>query len=460
VTLRRPLLADHVRARRHSVDGKPKVILHDARSGAVSVVGEREWVLLGAADGTRDVDGILASAARDGVRASPEALGAFLEGLAAAGLVVEGHRFEPGAAAEDGRSEDDPRRPVEPLAGFSLACDGRGSCCRLYATVVFSATETARARGLLPDRLDAGACPARAFLPERGGVARGAFAVAQRDGRCSYLEDDGACALHASGGAGAKPLGCRTFPASFVDDGESIRVAPMVECACVLASAGRSDGVPLVGDGVRTRGDLPEGTWVMRVPRVVRAAPTAEWTRARFVQWSRDASARVGGGSDDAVAIAWQLAAEIDGGPARARAPAELRPWLVALASKAADRAIEDASWRSERDLARRCSGWIALTAAALAADEDAISGALRAPVDSAGEALYLRAILHGHQVVRGEGTVAHALRDRAVRLLVARAMPAVMAGDDDPACRHPLALVEAMLRGHGIADYTLDVTG
>ena len=54
---------------------------------------------------------------------------------------------------------------------------------------------------------------------------------------------------------------------------------------------------------------------------------------------------------------------------------------------------------------------------------------------------------------------LATALRDRGVRLLVARAMPLAVGTDEvDPAYVHPLALVEAMLRGHGLDGYVEDV--
>ena len=48
---------------------------------------------------------------------------------------------------------------------------------------------------------------------------------------CAYLEGEGRCSLHAKGGPEAKPLGCRTFPTSFIDDGDSVRVSVAVECS-------------------------------------------------------------------------------------------------------------------------------------------------------------------------------------------------------------------------------------
>jgi len=50
------------------------------------------------------------------------------------------------------------------------------------------------------------------------------------------------------------------------------------------------------------------------------------------------------------------------------------------------------------------------------------------------------------------------------VRILVARALGHVMVGipeeERDSAAAHPLALVEGMLRGHGLDGYVEDVVG
>jgi lysine-N-methylase len=173
---------------------------------------------------------------------------------------------------------------------------------------------------------------------------------------------------------------------------------------------------------------------------------------------------------------------------------ADLNPWITALRLRAARRAQEDAAWRSELDLARRAVRWIERSAALLL-DPDVAEAALRGDlaasplgvgVDVGGsarsslaslarderrtsEALYVRALLHGHSLVEpsGEGPpIVLALRDRAVRLILARVMPEAIArvaseepgSVPDSAERHPLALVEAMLRGHGLKSYRRDI--
>src|SRR6185369_12267539 len=94
----RPRLADHALARWHVAAGEEHVLLHDTKAGRTVRLGAREWGLLAAADGIGEVE----------------------------------------ASAEH---DDDGARPVEALSGFSLRCDGRGSCCRLYASIVFSLAE-------------------------------------------------------------------------------------------------------------------------------------------------------------------------------------------------------------------------------------------------------------------------------------------------------------------------------
>src|SRR6185312_7309697 len=100
----RPMLAAHVLARRHVVDGEALGVLHDRRTGRLVQIGPREWELLAAADGTRDLEGILLAAAREGARARAPALQAFFEQLQDDGMLEDGAGGpapEPCEAAED-----------------------------------------------------------------------------------------------------------------------------------------------------------------------------------------------------------------------------------------------------------------------------------------------------------------------------------------------------------------------
>lgn len=122
------------------------------------------------ADGTRDLDGLLLGAAREGAVASPEALGEFLARLAAAGLLEDGV-----APTDDAPQEVAADRPLDPLPGFRFACDGRGACCHQYATVVFSRLEADRARVVLPLVERGGERLERVFTPRSGSTPGAAW---------------------------------------------------------------------------------------------------------------------------------------------------------------------------------------------------------------------------------------------------------------------------------------------
>ena len=366
-------------------------------------------------------------------------------------------------------------RPIEHLAGYSFHCDGHGSCCQLYATVVFSPLEAARARSLQPAVLDAGDRHEHAFMPERGSGPCAGSAVALVDGRCAYLAGS-LCSLHSAGGAAAKPLGCTLFPLALVDDGMRVRASVSVECACVLASVGKPGGAPILPERLRVRGDLDPAIVVDELPAEIAVAPEAGATSGRparapiadYLRWS-DAALEGMRDSIDPALSAWGLAAalEVYGlDPARAQEaiadPPDLDEraaarWLAALADKAARRAKAQNAWRSPRDLCRRGVSIVA-AAASLLADPDVLAAvAAGAGAAAPDEDFYMRVALFGHQMVGYPLTVG--LRDRGVAIWIARAFPlaaeALYPGDAEPAFEHPLALVEALLRGHGLRRYT-----
>jgi lysine-N-methylase len=460
----RPRLGSHVLARKHLVDDEPRVLLHDTRTGRLLQIGTREWGLLAAADGTRDLAGILLAASREGAYARREALGAFLSQLHAAGLLEDGLSEATGA----NEAPPDAGRPLDVLPDFSLHCDGRGSCCRIYASVIFGPVEAARARSLLPMILDSGARHERAFLPDRGSAETGGSAVALRDGRCIYLDDAGRCGLHARGGPSAKPLGCNLYPASFIDDGERVRVSVSVECACILRSVGRAGGAPLIPSEVRVRGDLDEAVFIETLPARARITSATAAPRDEIRAWfARLASLTPAGdlaaalwSLGDAVALAG-LAPDALGSfeQPKALTAAAVRPFIEALHRRASLREREDTAFRSERDLARCATRWIGLATSALLAP-GALASLIAEPAAAPeGEAFYLRAALHGYRLL-GDLPLATALQDRAARILVARALGVMFEGlrPDDPAADEPLALVEAMLRGHGLDAYAYDL--
>jgi lysine-N-methylase len=465
----RPRLADHARVRRHVVDGVEIVVLHHAVNGDLLRMGPREWDLVAGADGTRDLDALVLAAARRGALRRVSELSGVLEALHAAGLLADG--LDPPALPPEPL---DPERPLEALPRFSLSCDASGGCCTLYGSVAFSPLEAARARSLRPGVLGGGDRQERVFMPERGSATDGPLAVALVDGRCAYLDTDGRCSLHVLGGEAGKPRGCRVYPATFVDDGERVRVSVGVECSCVLASVGREGGAPLIPPGARTRSDLGSDARVAVLPAQIPITRAASVARSAFVSWSRLVAGLVPGegaaGDPDVAAIFWSLAQAIDAGgldegatgaavlEARRPVTGDLAPWIEALAARARARVKSADAWRSGRDRSRQVSGWIATAAEALrdpAACAVMLDPATGSPRD---EAFFARATLHGH-LLAGELPLATALRDRAVRLVLSRALPAAVPASD-AARAHPLALVEAMMRGHGLGAYAAEVGG
>ena len=134
---------------------------------------------------------------RLGRRATLAVVRAFFEQLDGAGLLAEG--------LEDGGHHPDApiaRRPVAPLEGFALVCDGSGTCCRLYPTTTFLPLDVVRARSACPSILDGGHHPERVFTPIASSAAPSwqPSAVAMIDGRCAYLDDDNRCRIHAAAG--------------------------------------------------------------------------------------------------------------------------------------------------------------------------------------------------------------------------------------------------------------------
>lgn len=459
----RPRLAEHALVRRHVVDGVEMVVIHDARSGDLVRMGPREWDLVAGADGTRDFDALALAAAQKGAYRRASELGAALSHLHAAGLLADGIAHP--APVDTG----DAKRRLDVLAGYSLTCDGSGSCCAMYGSVLFSPLEAARARSVCPEVRDGGNHPERAFTPEHGARPDGALAVALIDGRCAYLGDDGRCALHVAGGEQSKPRGCRVYPATFVDDGEALRVSVGVECACVLASVGKDGGAPLVDAGAETRGDLG-AVRVVVLPETIAITAAASAARATFAAWSSavvEVLPAIDDGAADPVALLWSMARaieahglDVEATRAAIQAPsgptqAEIATAVAALIARAEARVETADAWRGARDRSRLVSHWIAAAARALR-DADKLDAALVEASFRRDELFFLHAQVHG-RLLAGEAPLAVALRDRALRLLLARALAPELP-PSEPSRAHPLSLVEVMMRGHGMSAYTQGV--
>jgi lysine-N-methylase len=443
--IERPRLGGHVLARRHASEGTSQVVLDDLRGGRVLVIDERAWTFLSCADGTRDVVGIRAAASRLGARASTADLAAFFAKLADAGLLDDGAPPDPlrGERTRRGTTPED--RALVVLPGYGLHCDGSGGCCRNYESILVTPEDVSRALATMPYAHAGTVSGDDLFLPKRGSAPTPMRAVSLRNGACAFLDPDGRCGLHARGGAAAKPIGCAAFPAILCDDGEVVRVSATVECACVLASAGRSGGEPLVPTAARVLADLPITQHVEQLPD--RLAATRERTIDRATARAL-ADALFEHALVDPPATLWALADALECGEDRVPtdvtqpAFASVIPRIELLHRRASARASVAASWREEGDRIRRATATIA--AVALILREPAPLAEIQSDASwRADEAFYVRAFAFARRF--GNAPVAEVLREYALRLWVARALPLV-----DPDESHPLALVEAMARAHG----------
>ena len=452
----RPRLADHVLVRRHFVtrddasEPQETIVLHDTRTSEVLRFSGRVLALLVAADGTRDLDGIALAAARAGVLHRRSELRRMLDELHGRGLLVDG--IDAPVATEAAiETTVAPDRPIRALPDFALVCDGSGACCRQYSSIAFTAAEAIRARTFVPILRGGLVPPDRVFLSLAGLTPPGpephAHAVAMVDGACAFL-DEGRCAIHAAGGIEAKPRPCAVYPATFVDDGESIRVSIKVECSCVVESleVQATAGAALVAATVRSAADLDDAVQVRVLPaRIALDRNGATWTRAAFVAWSDAFHSRIYASIDIArtfVSEAVTLEPNAEG---------KLVPFVTAFHARALASADTADEWRGTNDVARigrrRVADAAKLLLDRLLGDPRDLPPSTRPEV----EAFYARAAVFGHHLV-GEGprTLVDALVDRAVRVLVARMMPASDA-------RETLPLVEAMVRGHGLERYVDD---
>lgn len=388
----RPRLRAHVRVRRHLVGDRAVVLLHAEVGRPPLGIGEREWRVVRAMDGTRDVEGVglAAGVARDAVEV-------FVGQLEALGLLGDPSAAEPAAS---------PARdlPVVPLPGYGFACTGRGACCGMADAILFTPLEAARARGAAPAVLDAGHDADRAFVPERG-LDEAILTVAMVDGACAYLDAAGRCRVYA-----VRPHGCRTFPRWHVDVGVAIRVAPRLACACELEPA----DAPIT-EAVRGR-DLPPALWVDRVPEAVRLGPAT--VPAAEAMAFTDAIAWEGDVLEPVVELADRLGAPpVDRAALRARI----------------DASVAANAWRAPDDRLRRALSWMRV-----AVDRDAPT---ERPED---ERLAARALAFVGGLALG-GDVGAALRALEERLWLARRFPDE-AGAEGFA-RHPIALVNAVAR-------------
>lgn len=454
----RPRLAEHAVLRHRLLAGLEHFVVHDITTDEVLEVSARTVEIIRCADGTRDLGGVLLAAVRRGVYRNATEVEAVLAELMERRLLADG--LELG----DPPRSPTPERPLEVLDDFTLHCDSNGTCCCTHSAVAFRQAEMERARMMVPEREEANL----SFLPLIGSIERGVLAPTMIDGRCPYLEPDGRCQLHRLGGPEAKPLGCRLFPATFVDDGEAIRVSVMVECPCVLQSVGKPGGEPLVPPGAVVEGDLEQAIRITRLPEQIKLGPERSAPRAALRQWSQALSPLLAD-VDDPLAALWTLAEVVkEHGLApeaavaalpRASAPSAMALGLPAMHLVQRAQRKEQAQLESgaEQTPAGRLSRWLAREAGALLTGHDAAQDLLGPrPEVLPRERFYLGATLFGHHLVSEGQPLESALRDRALRLLLARRLGRERPDDcaELTAAAFPIVVVEALMRGQGLETY------
>lgn len=494
------------------IDGEERVLLHDQERDEVLQIGPREWGVLEAADGTRDVEGIVVAARRSGAYARVAAVRRLLERLAERGMLDEGEAAEPpgggpsgvtdvadeggdeqvrveaferpkdsvdevsagedvGARAERPQEDETPEeasanaKSLIPVPGGDLRCNGAGTCCRLYGTVMMSPVELRRVQTVLPDWRVGPVPPERWGMPVRGSEPGPILASVARDGACGFLQDDGLCAVHRAGGAEAKPFGCRAFPRIYVDDGVAVHVSVKPECPCVL-EPNEGDAEPVIDPAYTDAQSLPPLVVVDVLPDSLELHRGRWVDRASVRRWFSQIAGR--SAPSDPAATAWALADRIraEGLPepddeAWSAGPPSVDvvlPWISALHRRALVRAREHAAWRSSSDLVRRMSTSLALLTRLLQDPEVLAEALAQPPEHPEHEARFWQTGVHAYRWPRS-GAIDLALRDDAVRVWVARSLPLTLEDDGgDPDLRAPLALVEAMLRAHGVAAYVDDL--
>jgi lysine-N-methylase len=462
----RPRLADHALLRRYHIKGVERLLIIDAITDDVLEIEANALDLIRCADGTRDLGGIILTAVRRGAyRRASEVTGLLAE-LAERGLLTDG--IEPGLPP----NLRCPERPLEVIPGYSLHCDANGSCCGTYSAVALSPDEAQRARALLPEILNTDADRSRGFLPVQSSVELHALAITMVDGHCPYLADDGRCRIQLVAGPEAKPRGCRIFPATFVDDGRAVRVSVAVECPCVLASLGLEGGGNLLPSGAAVEADLIPGSPIVRLPEIITVSESHRATRDELRTWSK-ALVELTVNLDDPLAAFWCLADAVrEAGLSPEAAREVLRGAtpppsislgfpLMKLASIA--QAKEEMLRHLGADATDRTSQlalWLSRGAQELL-KHDAVDHLLEAPPQFPGhERFYFRATLFGHHLVATEMTIEQALRDRALRLLLARQLGSDVPEEcaDHPAAAYPITAVESMMRGQGLDRYARPV--
>ncbi len=454
MSLERPRLLSQVLPRRHLIDGDERVALHDSERGSLALIAASDWSVIALADGTRTQREIVAATTSTHAAASSVEVAKLFEELFDLGLVVDGPSPVVATDAPVGAATEWMNRPLDVLSDYALSCDGRGGCCSQYSSIVLTENDHERAMKAGLRSRESGRFTGEALLPFSG-TRSSKRALPIVDGGCAELTDDGRCSLHERGGAEAKPVACSSFPRTFVDDGEVIRVSIACECACVFRSSGLSTrpGEALVAAGALDGRAISEDLSVRVVPEMIAVVSGVFASRSDVITWSKRALAEpvpeeiVGRlvAEADALGAVARDAARAAGAPIVDAPGDPLTRELASFRERARAAAASAESWRSVRDRTRIMRRHVADAAEQLSTDGRALAHVMTLDTWRSDEAFFYRASLHGHLFVDGSVPLVDALQRAAIAVLVARALGAT--GTFEP---HPLAAVLAMVRGTG----------
>ncbi len=423
-------------------DGREFVILHDEARAETLELEPAAWAVLSCADGTRDVEGIIAAATRLGVRAQTDVVRELLKALADRDALVEGApEHEPDVVRIRARSPKVLEQPVVPLPGFRYACDGTGGCCRSYGSVLLTPGDRDRARAALPGHRIADVPPTRWFTPDRGSAPTPLSVPVSVDGGCGFLGADGLCEIHRRIGLEGKPRACSAFPVTACSDGVEIRVSAMPECACVLRPVAEGEGDSL-GEGWGRGAEIPPKLIIDTLPDMIHV----DASRTESPTWLRSAvedTMRALSDASDPARACWEQADRWS----RPK-PVGFGAYVDALRRKAKDTLRRRRTYVGPNDWVLASLQWLVGTLHLLG--EPTLQTAAMAPTEHPDsiELRYLECALWGYHGFRSRAAV-DVMREHAVKIWIARTMAEVPLAPSKHAI--PLATLSMLLRGHAL---------
>lgn len=431
-------------ARRHVVDGRESVVLHDEARHDALELAPATWAVLACADGTRDVAGIAAAAARVGAGATEAAVATLLEAMHVRGALVDGApSHEPDVVTIRPRPADVAGLPVAPLPGYRFDCDGSGGCCSAYGSILLTPGDRDRARAALEGETRAGVPMSRWFTPDHGSAPTPLSVPLHVEGGCGFLGEDGLCEIHRRVGLAGKPRACSAFPLIACSDGEQVRVSVTPECACVLRPAAEGRGEPLA-ESWRLGSDLPPTTVVDVLPAMLRVSPSRSESRAWVRTRVADALRALPAAADSARACwgwadAWSGATPVE---------PDLAPYVDALLRCARDLLRRRSSYVADTDWVLRSLRWLVGTLHLLR--EASLQAMILdpTPVGDPTEQVYLQSSLWAYRDFT-DTPLEVVMRSHAVKIWIARAMAEIPLAPSDTAV--PLATLSMLMRGHGL---------